>query len=78
MAEWVALWPIFDVFERETGYEGGGKLQVQWWRQEVAENQLKVTVGNILAAARVRWRQECGRLGKSKGGSEGEITYIEG
>ena len=34
VVEWVALWPIFDVFVRETGYEGGGKLQVPWWGQE--------------------------------------------
>ena len=24
--EWVALWPIFEVCMRETGYEGGGGL----------------------------------------------------
>ena len=32
LAEWVVLWPIFDVCKRETGYERGGKIQVPWWR----------------------------------------------
>ena len=45
VAEWVALRPIFDVCTRKTGYEGGGRLGVPWWRQEAAENQLKVIVG---------------------------------
>ena len=42
--EWVELQPIFDVCARETGYEGGGKLQVQWCSQAAAENQQKFTV----------------------------------
>ena len=24
VAQWVELWPIFEVYEREKGYEGGG------------------------------------------------------
>ena len=24
VAEWVALWPIFEVYEKDTGYVGGG------------------------------------------------------
>ena len=76
--EWVELQPIFDVCARETGYEGGGKLQVQWWRQATAENQLKVMVKYILVTARVRRLQESGRRGDSKGGLEGEITDSEG
>ena len=31
-AEWKALQPIFDVYTRETGYKGGEKLRVPWWR----------------------------------------------
>ena len=30
VAEWVALRPIFEVCEKETGYEGGGRLHRQW------------------------------------------------
>ena len=74
MAEWVALQPIFYVCTRDTGYEGGGRLLVPWWRQEAAENQMEVTVEAISAAARVRLRQESGRRGRSDGGSEGGIT----
>ena len=33
VVEWVALRPILDVCDRETGYEGGGSRQVPWWRQ---------------------------------------------
>ena len=36
VAEWVATRPIFDVCARETGYEGGGRLHVTWWRQKAA------------------------------------------
>ena len=76
--EWVAQRPIFEVCARDTGYEGGGKLQVQRWIQVASENHLKVTLEDILVASRV-WRQkESGSCGKSKGGSEGESTYIEG
>ena len=71
VAEWVSLWPIIDVFTRETGYEGGGRLWVLWQMQETVENQLKVAVEEILAAARVRRKQESGRRDGSKGGSEG-------
>ena len=78
VAEWVALRPIFDVSVRETGYEGGGRLLVPWWRQEAAENQLKVAVEAISAAARVRWRQGSGRRGGSEGGSEGGSKDSEG
>ena len=53
MAEWVSLRPIFDVCARETGYEGGERLQVPWWRQVAKHKKMKVTVASILAAARV-------------------------
>ena len=69
--EWVPLRPILDVCARETGYEGGGRLRVPWWRQEAAENQLKIMVEAILEAARVQRLQESGRRGESKGGSDG-------
>ena len=54
MAEWVATRPIFDVCARDIGYEGGGEIWVLWWRQKAAEDQLRVTVEAISAAARVR------------------------
>ena len=78
MAEWVALRPIFDVCEREMGYEGGGKLQVQWWRQAAADNHLKVTVEEILVATRVRRQQESGKRGESKGWLEEERMDSKG
>ena len=53
VAEWVSNRPIFDVCAREKGYKGGGRLRVLWWRQKTAEDQLRVTVESILAAARV-------------------------
>ena len=36
VAEWVDLWPIFDICARNTGYEEGRRLQVPWWREEAA------------------------------------------
>ena len=36
VAEWVSLRSIFDVCARETVYEGGGGLQVPWWRHVAA------------------------------------------
>ena len=77
MAEWVATWPIFDVCARETGFEGGGRLRVPWWRQKAAEDQLRVTMEAILEAARVRRRQESSRGDGSEGGSEGGSTDRE-
>ena len=63
MAEWVALRPICDVCKSEMVYEGGGELQVQWWRQVAVENQLNGTVEEILVVARLRQCQESGRSG---------------
>ena len=72
MTEWADLRPIFDVFTRETGYEGGGKLRLSWWRQAAAEKNLKVTVEEILAAARVRRQQEFVKHGDNEGSLKGE------
>ena len=66
----MALWLIFDVCVIEMGNEGGGILWVPWWRQETAENQLRVTVESILEVARLQRQQEIGRRGGSKEGSE--------
>ena len=54
VAEWLALRTIFDVYARETGYEGGGNIQVPWWRQAESEKQLRVTLEDIPEAARER------------------------
>ena len=48
------LRPIFDIFARDTGYEGEYRLWVPWWMQVAAHNQMKFMVEEILAAARVR------------------------
>ena len=74
MAEWVSTRPIFDVCTRETGFEGGGRIRVPWWRQNSAEGQLRFMVESILSASRVRRQQEPGRRDGSEGGSEGGIT----
>ena len=68
---------IFDVCAQETGYEGGGRLWVPWWRQKVAEDQLRVTVEAILEAARVWRRQEYGRVDGSEVGLEWVRTNHE-
>ena len=47
VAEWVALQTIFEVFARETGYEGGGNLWEPRRRQAAAEKQLMVTLKEI-------------------------------
>ena len=78
MVEWVTLWPIFDVCEKDMGYEGGGELQMQWRRQVSEDNQLKSTVEEILVATRVRRRQESGRSGERKRGLEGESIDSKG
>ena len=68
VAKWVALRPIFDVYARETVHEGGGEIQVPWWRQAAAEKQLKVVVEDILMSARLRLRWEFVKRGESKRG----------
>ena len=57
MAEWVALRPILEVCNRETGYKGGGRRRETWWRQTAAIKQLSATLKYILVAARERcWK----------------------
>ena len=74
--EWVVLRTIFDVCTREEVYEGGGKLWVPWCIQAEADKQLRVTLEEILAAARERRQREFFKRGE--GGVEGEGTYIDG
>ena len=44
MAELVELRPILEVCDRETGYEGVGRLLDPWWRQTAARNYLGATL----------------------------------
>ena len=71
LEDWVALRTIFDVSTQETGYEGGGRLRVIWWRQESEENQLRVTVEAISALTRGLRRKESVRHRGRKGGLDG-------
>ena len=45
--EWVPLRPIFEVCEKITGYEGGGRVREQWRIQRAAERQLKTKLKDI-------------------------------
>ena len=44
VAQWVMLRPIFEVCERETGYEGGGRRREAWWTQEEEETHSRETL----------------------------------
>ena len=66
VAEWVALQPIFEVFAKDTGFEGGGRARGQWWRQTAAERHLKTTLKDISSATRERRRQESGKRGEGE------------
>ena len=68
--EWLALHPILEVCDRDTGYEGGGRRRNLWWRQTAARKQLRATLKYISLAARER-RWKSGRSGKSGGGERG-------
>ena len=63
----VALCPILEVCDRETGYKGVGRRWGPGWRQTTAIKQLIDTLKDILAAERER-RWKSGRCGKSGGG----------
>ena len=39
MAQWVALYPLFELCARDTGYEGGGRRRKVWWRQDATEKK---------------------------------------
>ena len=54
MTEWVALRPILEFCDRETGYEGRERRWYPWWRQTAARKQLSDTFKNISEAARER------------------------
>ena len=54
VVQWVALRTLFEVFARETGYEGGGRRRKVWWRQEATEKQPRATLADLREAKRRR------------------------
>ena len=71
MAEWVALRPILEVYDKDTGYEGDGRCQEPWWRQMAAIKQLSATLKCILAAEmEQRWKS--GRRGGGGGNRDAD------
>ena len=38
VAEWLALRPILEVCDRDTGYKGGGRRQEPWWQKNLPES----------------------------------------
>ena len=78
ITEWVDLRQIFEVCEKETGYEGGGRLRDKWWSQTAAERHLKARLKDISAAV-CEWRQqESGRRGEGEGLEEESGSGSEG
>ena len=66
VAEWVALRPILYVYDRETGYEGGGRRRDPWWKKTAARKHLSATLKEILVAAR-EWHWKSGSRGMNGG-----------
>ena len=54
MAQWEAIWPIFEVCTGERGYEERGRRRDKWWHQEVEETHLGTTSNEILRETRRR------------------------
>ena len=71
VAEWLELRPILDIFNIETGYEGGGRRRETWWRQTADRKHMRSMLEEILEMASVR-RWESGRRGKGEGVREVE------
>ena len=68
----MALRPILEVYDKDTGYEGDGRCQEPWWRQMAAIKQLSATLKEILVAARERrWKSV------RRGGGGGDIDTME-
>ena len=71
VAEWVILYPMLEVCNRQTGYKGGGRLRDPWWRQTAAIKQLSATLKCILAAEmEQRWKS--GRRGGGGGNRDAD------
>ena len=54
MAQWVVIRPLFEVCEREKGYERGGRRRKEWWRKKATEKQLRATLVDSREAKRRR------------------------
>ena len=50
----MSTWPIFGLCAQDIGFEGVERLQLPWWGQKAAEDQMRVLVEAILTAERVR------------------------
>ena len=64
---WVVLRPILEVFDKETGNEGGGRRRDPRGRKTESRKQLCATLKDISTAVRVR-RRKSGRRGEGGGG----------
>ena len=60
------------------GFEGRARARELWQLQTAVERHPKTTLKNILAAVKERQRQNSGRCGEYKGGSEESDSYDEG
>ena len=74
VAKWVALRPILEVCNRETGYEGRGRRRETWWWKTAARNQLSATLKYILVAERERCWKSSRRGG---GGGDRDAEDLE-
>ena len=58
VAQWVALHPLCELCEGDTGCEGGGRRSKVWWSQEATEKQLWITLAESREAKgkrRIGW-----------------------
>ena len=61
---------IFEVFDRDIGYEIGFMQREPWWHKMAARNQMREMLEDILAVTRVRqWKS--GRTRDGRGGGSG-------
>ena len=74
VAEWVALRPIIEVYDKETCNDGGRRRCLPWWQETAERKHLSATLKYILAATRDR-RWKSGRRGK--GGIGREVAEAE-
>ena len=54
VAEWVALQPILEVFDKDADYEGCWRRLGPWWRQTVTRKPPSATLNDVLTAERER------------------------
>ena len=50
----MALRPILEICDRDTGYKGGERRRDLWWRKTEARKQISATLEDISVAARSR------------------------